>query len=428
MAGGLISGTRAGRPRSGRGRAECISGLPREGGEGIVGGMRRLTCFLCGVLAAAAVLCGPARAQELPDDSPEALFQTGMSRFSAGDYETSLTVLSELVKVFGREPELRGRIDLAMYAKACALYNLDRREECVKAFREYLAAFPESKFADEALFRIGVCLQQDGDHQEAVAAYRQLRTSHPDSAYAEDAAFQIGLCHLLDEANADAAAAFKDFIALYPRSRLAAQAGAYAARALFDDEHPDEAIAMLEETEKRPRPWSVVTYCNFLAFEIGDSLFDDGEYETALKAYRRVKTRRAILQHLKQDLARLEAEKAAFDRRPPSAQGLSAHFRAARQLARDVEQTREMLEKLETMPDYDANLFHRIGRCYFNTDRHWEARIAFKRVVDTAAEEDIREAAHFDLILAISRLRRFDDLLVEADNYLGTYDPEGRWQ
>ena len=394
--------------------------------------MRRLRLLLCVALAATALL-GPgipsgALAEAVPDDSPEALFQTGMSRFSAGDYETSLTVLSELVKVFGREPELRNRIDLAMYAKACALYNLDRREECVKAFREYLAAFPESKYADEALFRIGVCLQQDGDHQEAVAAYRQLRTSHPDSAYAEDAAFQIGLCHLLDEANADAAAAFKDFIALYPRSRLAAQAGAYAARALFDDEHPDEAIAMLEETEKRPRPWSVVTYCNFLAFEIGDSLFDDGEYETALKAYRRVKTRRAILQHLKQDLARLEAEKAAFERRPPSAQGLSAHFRAARQLARDVEQTREMLEKLETMPDYDANLFHRIGRCYFNTDRHWEARIAFKRVVDTAAEEDIREAAHFDLILAISRLRRFDDLLVEADNYLGTYDPEGRWQ
>jgi outer membrane protein assembly factor BamD (BamD/ComL family) len=386
--------------------------------------------LLFGTVAAAALLAAPPVSPRAvaQDDSPEALFQTGMSRFTAGDYETSVTMLTELVKVFGREPELRSRIDLAMYAKACALYNLERRDECVKAFREYVAQFPESKFVDEALFRIGVCLQQDGDHQEAVAAYRQLRSSHPGSAYAEDAAFQIGLCHLLDEANADAAAAFKDFIALYPRSRLAAQAGAYAARALFDDDKPLEAIEMLQETEKLHRPWSVVTYCNFLAFEIGDSLFDDGEFASALTAYRRVKPRRAILQHLKHDLARLEAEQAAFERRPVSAQNLSTHYRAARQLARDVEQNREMLQKLETMPDYDANLFHRIGRCFFNTDRHWEARVAFKRVVDTADDDEIREAAHFDLILAISRLRRFDDLLVESDSYLSTYDPEGHWQ
>ena len=392
--------------------------------------------MLVGTLAAAALLAAPtvslrAVAQDVgPDDSPEALFQTGMARFSAGDYETSVTVLTELVKVFRREPELRGRIDLAMYAKACALYNLDRRTECIAAFREYVKSFPESKFVDEALFRTGVCLQQEGDNREAVASYRQLRTSFPESAYAQDAAFQIGLCYLLDEANADAAAAFKDFLSLYPRSRLAPQAGAYAARALFDDDKPLEAIGMLQETEKLHRPWSVVTYCNFLAFEIGDSLFDDGEYADALTAYRRVKTRRAILQHLKHDLARLEAEKAAFDRRPPAAtqQGRSAQFRAARALARDVEQTREMLQKLETKPDYDPNLCPRIGRCCFTTDRHWEARVAFKRVVDTADDDEIREAAHFDLILAISRLRRFDDLLVECDSYLGTYDPEGRWQ
>jgi len=381
------------------------------------------------LLLVAAFAARPAPAQEaLPDDSAEALFQTGMSKFIAGDYETSLDFLSELVKVFGREPELRARIDLAMYAKACALYNLERYEECVKAFESYVKEFPESKYVDEAYFRIGVCHQQDEDYNGAIDSYRKLRSSFPNSAYAEDAAFQIGLCHLLQESSADAAAAFSDFVNLYPRSRLAPQAGAYAARALFDDARPKEAIEMLETVESRPRPWAVVTYCNFLAFEIGDSLFDDSDYDTALTAYRRVKTRKAILLHLKQDLARLEAEQAVFNRRPVTAQTLSAHFRTARQYERDISQNREMLEKLESMPDYDANLFHRIGRCYFNTDRFWEARVAFTRVVGIADDPDVKEAAHFDLILSISRLRRFDDLLVEADSYLSTYDPEGKWQ
>ena len=38
------------------------------------------------------------------------------------------------------------------------------------------------------------------------------------------------------------------------------------------------------------------------------------------------------------------------------------------------------------------------------------------------------EAGHFDLILAVSRLRRFDDLVIEADHYLSTYDTEGKWE
>ncbi|HOU22587.1 MAG TPA: hypothetical protein PKX16_10250, partial [Kiritimatiellia bacterium] len=82
----------------------------------------------------------------------------------------------------------------------------------------------------------------------------------------------------------------------------------------------------------------------------------------------------------------------------------------------------------EALPDYDANLYHRIGRCFFNTDRFWEARAAFIRVVAIAQDETVREAGHFDLILAISRLRRFDDLVLEADRYLATYDPAGKWE
>jgi hypothetical protein len=87
-----------------------------------------------------------------------------------------------------------------------------------------------------------------------------------------------------------------------------------------------------------------------------------------------------------------------------------------------------MSAKLEALPDYDANLYHRIGRCFFNTDRFWEARTAFTRVVAIAQDEAVREAGHFDLILAVSRLRRFDDLVIEADHYLSTYDPTGKWE
>lgn len=376
-----------------------------------------------------ALAAAPARAQtEAPDDSPEALFQSGMSRFVAGDYANSVQFLEQLVKVFGAEPELRTQIDLAMYAHACALYNLARHEDAIKAFEAYLAQYPESKYADEALFRVGSAQQQLEQYEAAIAAYQKLRSTYPLSAYAEDALYQTGVCQLIGMQNALAAAAFQDFMNLYPASPLWGQAGAFCARALFDDGKGAEAIAMLEAIEKRPRTWSVITYCNFLAFEIGDFMFDDTEYELALKAYRRVKTRKALLTHMQAYVRSLDSALAALQSARPTIRDIRSRFQEERRLAGDLAQAKEMSAKLESLPDYDANLYHRIGRCFFNTDRFWEARTAFTRVVAIAQDDAVREAGHFDLILAISRLRRFEDLVIEADSYLSTYDPEGKWE
>lgn len=366
--------------------------------------------------------------EEAPDDSPQALFQSGMSRFIAGNYEQSVEYLDQLVKVFGREPELQTQIDLAMYARACALYNLGRHADAIKAFDEYATQFPESKFVDEALFRIGSAQQQLEEYELAIAAYQKLRSAHPRSPFSEDALYQTGICRLIQEQNALAAGAFSDFMRLYPDSPLWGQAGAFCARALFDDGKAVEAIDMLVALEQRPRSWSVITYCNFLAFEIGDFLFDDTEYDLALKAYRRVKPRVALLRHQQNYLAALEAQLAALQSSRGSAQSVRSQFQEERRLSGDLAQAKEMAAKLESLPDYDANLYHRIGRCFFNTDRYWEARVAFARVVDIAQEETVREAGHFDLILAVSRLRRLEDLLLEADHYLATYDPSGKWE
>ena len=395
--------------------------------------MRRApTCrlFLCALAGALFFGAAPLGAQETeaPDDSPEALYQSGMSRFVAGNYEQSVEFLTQLVKVFGKEPELRTQMDLAMYACACALYNLGRHAEAIKAFEEYVAQYPESKFADEAGFRIGSAQQQLEEYELAVAAYQKLRSAYPRSAYAEDALYQVGIIRLIQEQSALAAAAFQDFMNLYPESPLWGQAGAFCARALFDTGKGAEAIAMLEAIEKHPRSWSVISYCNFLAFEIGDFLFDDTEYDLALKAYRRVKPRQAILRHQQNDLRALEARLAALQSARPNPRDIRSRFQEERRLAGALAQAKEMAAKLEALPDYDANLYHRIGRCFFNTDRYWESRAAFTRVVAIAQDEAVREAGHFDLILAISRLRRFDDLVIEADHYLSTYDPEGKWE
>lgn len=388
----------------------------------------RLSRAVLAILAVSSFAALPAAAQDAPDDSPEALYQSGMSSFMRNDYERSVEFLDQLVKVFGREPELRTQLDLAMYARACAYYNLQKYEDAIKAFGEYIAQYPESKFADEAHFRIASAHQSLEEYPQAVSAYQTVRSKFPRSPYAEDALYQIGLCHLLEENNPKAAETFKQFMALYPKSPFAGQAGAFAARALFDNDQAAEAVAMLESVEKLQRSWSVVSYCNFLAFEIGDYAYDETDYDLALKAYRRVKPKSAILRHLQSYVAQLDSSVSALRDRPVSPSNFNAHYKELSRLQNELDQARKMLDKLSSLPDYDANLYHRIGRCFFNTDRFWEARTAFQRVVASATDPAVKEAAHFDLILCISHLRRYRDLLVEADSYLATYDSEGKWE
>lgn len=378
---------------------------------------RSLALAACVLAVAAAGARGQA-------EGPEELYRRGVGEFAAGNYANAATAFKELITNFGNEPSLAAQMEGAFYAYGCCLYNQGQHADAIEAFKSYAAKYPEARFRDEALYRIAVAHQILEAWEAAIAAYKDLLAQYPRSAYAEDAAYQLGMVFMLEDKLPEGVQAFADFMSAFPGSEYWGQAGAFIARALFDQDKAVEAIAMLQKLEQRPRSWSVITYCNFLAFEIGDAAFDETEYELALKAYRRVKPRAVLLRREGETVETLRAELERFRRVKAAPEQVQARFMQERRLQGSLAQAEELLKKLESLPDYDANLYHRIGRCFFNLDRFWEARVAFMRVVEIASEDKIREAGHFDLVLCLSRLRRFDELIGEADRYLDRYDPE----
>lgn len=358
-------------------------------------------------------------------DSPDNLYRTGLQHFTGGNYSEAVRFFDELLRYFGKEPSLQEQMEGVYYARGCALYNMGRFADAIEMFKQYADKYPKAKYRDEALYRIAAAHQNLNAFDHAIAAYRQLIAAYPSSLFSEDAAYQIGLCHMLANRWPDAVTAHRHFMKAYPNSDNWGAAGAFAARALFDSGKAAEALAQLKEIETRSLPWSVVTYANLLAFEIGDAAYDNTDYELALRAYRRVKTRARLLKKQREAVQALKAELDTLQKERVSAvEGLSRRFQRERRLNAALAQAQELLRKLESLPDYDASLFHRIGRCFFNTDRYWEARVAFQRVAEEAPDEQLRETAHFDLVLSISRLRCFDELIAEANRYLDRYDPD----
>ncbi len=356
------------------------------------------------------------------DDSPEALYRKGLVAFTSGNYPEAIRSFQTLADRFGNELSLAKEMESVFYALGCAQYNQGSYTEAVKAFETYLQKFPGARFSDEVMFRIGAAYQSEQTYEKAVVMYLRLIAENPASSFAEDAAFQIGVCYLLENNNEKAAEAFERMAALYPESELVNQAIVFRARALFESGKLEPAVNVLKLLEGRGRNLDQLAYANFLAMEIGDAAFDNTDYDLALRAYRRVQTRESLLRIQQRYTIGVQESLDALARQSPGGSIGSSNFRQERRLQMALSQAKEVLKKLQDMPDYDASLFHRIGRCFMNSDRYWEASVAFERVVDEAQDEKIREAAHFDLILVLARMRRFDDLINEADRYLAKYE------
>jgi len=371
--------------------------------------------------AVAALLLFTAATVRAQDDGPDVLYQQGLQLFFQGEYGQAVPRFRTLLEQFGQEPELKQALERVHYALGSAYYNQQQFAESIEAFENYVRLYPEAKFRAEALFRIAAALQAGDDYGKAVDAYRRLVTDTPESEFAEDAQFQIGVCHLLAGAQDKAIEAFETFGRNYPESSLLSQALMLTARAQFDRNESVAALDTLDRIDSAVRSLDHIAYVNFLAMETGDRAFDETDYDLALRAYRRVRTRESLLRLQQRHVTELRAELQSLERRQGAPQDFQSRFREERRLRNTLSAAEDLLQRIEGLPEYDAGLFHRIGSCFMSTDRFWEARVAFQRVVAEAKEKTIREAAQFDLILVLSRLRRFDDLVREADSYLAAY-------
>lgn len=364
-----------------------------------------------------------ARAQ----DDPDALYQNGLNAFNAGRYPEAAQAFQQLVSTFGEEPSMQKAMEAVYYALGSTYFNLANYPEAVTAFEEYLKRFPGADLREEVTFRLGSAEFLQQNYDQALAAFKQVLEQWPNSVFSEDAAFQAAMCLRQQEKTAELMPALEEFIGNFPNSELLPQARLYLARGYFDAGKLVPALEQIEQLPATGRNMDHMVYANFLAIEIGDAAFDNTQYDLALRAYRRVRTKAALFRIQNRLVAEREAELNALQRQKVDPLQAAAHFRAQRRLQSAVSMAHDALERLEKIPDYDGGLFHRIGRCFFAIDRYWESLVAFTRVKAEATEPAIIEAGHFDLVLSLNRLRRFEDLVEEADRYLAEYGKDQKY-
>ena len=151
----------------------------------------------------------------------EANYFLGRSHQRLGEFRTAAKKFEDATK-FGEDAEYH---DLAWSKLAYCRRASGKLEESLATYERFAVSHPEREAAPELLWEKARLLEEKGRWDEAGAEYRRIAGAYSDSPRADDALFRVGLClYKLDDYRG-AAAVFADV--------FVHASGEQAARALF---------------------------------------------------------------------------------------------------------------------------------------------------------------------------------------------------
>lgn len=201
--------------------------------------------------------------------------------------------------------------------------DLERWQKVLAAYRVVFDEYPDSPYADDALFAIASRVDMQDQADTGFALYRRLLNNYPDSEHAPDALNAIGVAHFQRETYDRAAVLFQQLIDQYPSSPLRETATLNLAICQYKRGSYDEALTQLvrfseefpasehiaapifytgmvlfdkqDYDNARVRFQNIVDladpeYAPAAQFNIGQTYFDQRKYDEAIAAYRRAIT------------------------------------------------------------------------------------------------------------------------------------------
>jgi len=108
-----------------------------------------------------------------------------------------------------------------LYSQAYADFARGNYDLAIQAFREYLKAYPDTEFSDNAQYWIGESLFGKGQYDDAIEAWKTLIRDFPASDKLPDARVKMGMAHEKLGRRSQALLEYRYVIDRYPNSPAA---------------------------------------------------------------------------------------------------------------------------------------------------------------------------------------------------------------
>ncbi|MGI8438427.1 MAG: tetratricopeptide repeat protein, partial [Chthoniobacterales bacterium] len=335
-----------------------------------------------------------------------------MSDFQAGDYQKAAAALEALVARVGFSPPL----EPIYYTIGSAYFNAAYYNKAIAAFKVYQTKFPQGPHAGGVAFAIA---QSNLLAKNYVLAAAQMAALENDPQMREQA--------LLFEAEASKAAgkidqaiaALSKLIGGGIRTAEAMRGATMLAQLYAGKGDGAKALQTLELIHRKIDLVDNVVELNALTVQLGDKFYGKQQYEEALACYRFAYPRKQIIRLQSERIAafqsQIEQNLVALRANPAEITQLAAKNNEIKQ---QIASAQKLLDEFSKLPTVTPAIYLRLGRCFYELDRKWEAVVVNQEILDRYKDSPEHEPALFGLIVALADVNQPKRAEERCEEYL----------
>jgi tetratricopeptide (TPR) repeat protein len=338
----------------------------------------------------------------------ESLYKEAFNLFQEGKYPEALSKITTIKQKVPRP------FEKVVFVEGACYFNLNDFPKAITALELYVTTFPEGESLNPVRMALGRAYIGNKEPEKGIEVLKKLAAEAPE--FLAEAGVVIAEHYRNNKQADEALQILEKVLSDGVRSPAAIQAAMMSADILVAKGEVDKASAMMEKVRGVASGGENVAQMNNISLKLGDQMLERKSYGEAIAAYQLVRRQSEISRMQKDRLALIEKSLANPGKGPVPG--------SKEELQARLESEKKLLEEIEKRPDYDASLYYRLGRCYFEMGRFWEALLAFEVIVNDFKTFPQRDRALFGMIIANAQLKRVKQARELCEVYIADF-PDG---
>lgn len=338
--------------------------------------------------------------------------------FGEGKFDDALGKAAEIRKLVNDKP-----FPQILYLEGACYFNKNDYTKAAEVLQQYVDKFPDGDAIIDVRMALGRSYIQKGEGDKGIAILKEVVTKSPDKK--GEAGLAIANYYKKENKVDEALQILTAVIADGVRTAEGVQATLMAADLYVAKGEVEKASQLTETVKGVANQGDSIVKINNIGLKLGDSLMEAKNFGQALNAYQMVRRKSEIVKLQKAQLDKLQQSLKNPGRGPVSGtkEELDARLKAET----------ELLGELEKRTDYDASLYYRLGRCYFemglsaanpaasDPSRLWQAILAFDVIVQEFKDFPQRDKVMFGMIMANASLKRVDQARKLCEKFIDSF-------
>ncbi len=345
----------------------------------------------------------------------EALVNAASALFAEAKYQEALAKLEQAKKNLNNKP-----FEGIMFIEGAAHYNMNNYPKAIETLEGYVKEFPTGGAIIDVRMALGRSYIASKQEDKGIEVLTDVVRSSPEKK--AEAGLIIADAHVKKDNKDKALEILTAVLADGIRSAESIQAAMMAANLYVSSGKLDEAGTLMEKVRNFASGGDNIAQMNNIYLKLGDEMMDKKAYKEALGAYQLVRKKAEISRIQKEQIAKLEAQ---IKKTPngPRKEELETKLKA----------NQDIMAEIEKRTDYDASLYYRLGRCYYemgapkedgtpgDASRMWQSILAFEIIVNEFKEFPQRDKCMYGLITVNAALKRTKEATILCEKFIESF-------